>query len=171
MAHAQAAFGDFVLALRAYVYEQLFQLRRLLVAVARAQVNGRVAHDTLHRPLVAEQNHTLAACDGMIGAADAVHTEKSLVCDVLHHEPDLVGVGLEHDGRRLGIRAFQRCPCIAVSICLHGIGVVLHVPGPHALALCFKARWAGGVEQFEEKGAVGFGHVGFWLWVSEVSRD
>ena len=156
MSHAQAQLFHFLVTVRAHVHIKLVHLRRLLPARAVANVDGGIPDKALHRSLVPLEDEPASAGGGVVAATDAVHVDEAFLGDVLHHEADLVRVGLQHDLHR-GL-ALDGSPGAAVGVVLRLIRERAHILHPLLLSGGFKAGGTGGGEQVEKKFFGGFVH-------------
>ena len=152
MADADPERGHFRGAAGAHVDVEVLDLRGLLVGeIVLAQVDGGVADDAAHGPLVAQDLEAAAPRRGDVGPADAVEMEEARLGDVLDDVADLVGMGLEHDRRAIGRRALAGGPGGAVGVAFQRVGERAHKGGPFALSGCFEAGGGRGGQVVEQK--------------------
>ncbi len=134
--------------------------RCLFAVLPVTNVDRGVADDAEHFALVTEEGEPPPAGVRPVRTADAVDMEKTVVGDVFYNKPDLVGMGFDHDSRGVGIFPFDRCPGIAIGITLDRVSKLAASFRPDPLPPNFEAGWAGGVEEFVEKGFGGGVHGG-----------
>ena len=67
-----------------------------------------------------------------------------------HDETNLVGVGLEHHARSLGLSPLQNGPGISVRVALHAIRMWLDIFDPEFLPIALPTRGAWRREDFQE---------------------
>src|SRR5207248_3102214 len=98
VAHAEPPFG--LGAVRcADIHPELGHFRRL-VAIGRLHEMNRLLADHAHDVAVATHEADALAHENLrVPAADGGRVDEALIVDVLHDQPDLVDVAVEHDGR------------------------------------------------------------------------
>ena len=147
VSNAHTLFGGLA-GIAADVDVQIGDLGCLGLAVHALHVRWRITHHAETGPW--RDGYPLGLADNGVDAAHPFHENKAVVVDIIHRKGDLVSVAGEHNARA---PAFVECgDAVAVFVVIGFIGELGNVIEPHALAAGFVAGWAGGIDEFLQKG-------------------